>query len=214
MVFINVCVCVCVCVCVRVCVCACMHPVAQSCETLCNPMDYSPSGSPVHGILQKRILERVAISFSKGSSQTRDRSRISCTGRRILHHSCHPNTRRYSHFLHRRRNRKRQASKQKARGCELYEDPSERQASELRAGGKSSGDSKAWPLSPRLCCSGRPELCSISQRHTRDHHRSLMTVELVRHDHHTEADTQPWEASQGKLAHISMSPSPRLLERF
>ena len=177
-------------------------------------MDYSPSGSPVHGILQKRILERVAISFSKGSSQTRDRSRISCTGRRILHHSCHPNTRRYSHFLHRRRNRKRQASKQKARGCELYEDPSERQASELRAGGKSSGDSKAWPLSPRLCCSGRPELCSISQRHTRDHHRSLMTVELVRHDHHTEADTQPWEASQGKLAHISMSPSPRLLERF
>jgi len=43
--------------------------VAQSCPTLCNPMDYSPPGSLVHGILQARVLEWVAISFSRGSSQ-------------------------------------------------------------------------------------------------------------------------------------------------
>ena len=40
--------------------------VAQSCPTLCDPVDYSPSGSSVHGILQARILEWVAISFSRG----------------------------------------------------------------------------------------------------------------------------------------------------
>ena len=45
--------------------------VAQSCPTLCNPMDYSPPGSSVHGILQARILEWVAISFSRGSSEPR-----------------------------------------------------------------------------------------------------------------------------------------------
>ena len=48
-----------------VCVCS----VAQSCLTLCDPMDCSPAGSSVHGILQARILEWVAISFSRGSSQ-------------------------------------------------------------------------------------------------------------------------------------------------
>ena len=41
--------------------------VAQSCLTLCNPMDYSPLGPSVYGILQATILEWVAISFSKGS---------------------------------------------------------------------------------------------------------------------------------------------------
>ena len=40
---------------------------AQSCPTLCDPMDCSPPGSSVHGILQVRILEQVAISFSRGS---------------------------------------------------------------------------------------------------------------------------------------------------
>ena len=40
--------------------------VIQSCLTLCDPMDYSLPGSSVHGILQARILEWVAISFSKG----------------------------------------------------------------------------------------------------------------------------------------------------
>ena len=39
--------------------------VTQSCLTLCNPMDYSPPGSSVHGILLARILERVAMSFSR-----------------------------------------------------------------------------------------------------------------------------------------------------
>ena len=42
--------------------------VTQSCLTLCNPMDCSPPGSSVHGILQARILEWVAISFSRGYS--------------------------------------------------------------------------------------------------------------------------------------------------
>ena len=42
--------------------------VAQSCLTLCNPMDCSLSGSSVHGILQARVLECVAISFSRGFS--------------------------------------------------------------------------------------------------------------------------------------------------
>ena len=49
-------------VCVYVCVCVVL--VAQSCLTLCNSMDCSPPGSPVHGISQARMLERVAISFS------------------------------------------------------------------------------------------------------------------------------------------------------
>ena len=42
--------------------------VAQSCPTLCNPMDCSPPGSSVHGILQARILEYVTISFDRGFS--------------------------------------------------------------------------------------------------------------------------------------------------
>ena len=51
--------------------------VAQSCPTLCDPMDCSLLGSSLHGILQARILELVAISFSRGFSQLRDRTRIS-----------------------------------------------------------------------------------------------------------------------------------------
>ena len=51
---------------------------------LCNPMDCSPSGSSVHGILQARILEWVAISFSRGFSQPKDRTQISrIAGRRF-----------------------------------------------------------------------------------------------------------------------------------
>ena len=46
--------------------------VAQSCLTLCDPMDCNPPGSSVHGILQARILELVVISSSRGSSQPRD----------------------------------------------------------------------------------------------------------------------------------------------
>ena len=58
--------------------------VAQSCLTLCDPMDYSPPGSSVHGILQARVLEWVAISSSRGSSPPRDRTCISCIDRQIL----------------------------------------------------------------------------------------------------------------------------------
>ena len=48
----------------------CMHClVAQSCETLWDPIDCNTPGSSVHGISQTRILEWVAISFSSGSSQ-------------------------------------------------------------------------------------------------------------------------------------------------
>ena len=63
--------------------------VTQSCPALCNPMDYSPPGSSVHGVFQERLLEWVAISFSGGSSRPRDRTCISCTsliGRQILYH--------------------------------------------------------------------------------------------------------------------------------
>ena len=51
--------------------------VTQSCPTLCDFMDYSPPGSSVYGILQARILEWVAIPFSRQSSQHRDSTRVS-----------------------------------------------------------------------------------------------------------------------------------------
>ena len=57
--------------------------VVQSCLTLCNSMDYIPSQSCVHGILQARILEWVAIPFSRGPSQPRDWTHISCTAGRF-----------------------------------------------------------------------------------------------------------------------------------
>ena len=58
--------------------------VAQSCLTLCDPMDCSLPGSSVHGILQARVLEWVAIFFSRGSSRPRERTQVSCIpGRRF-----------------------------------------------------------------------------------------------------------------------------------
>ena len=51
--------------------------VAQSCPTLYDPMDCSPPGSAIHGILQARVLEWVAIPFSRGSSQPRDQTQVS-----------------------------------------------------------------------------------------------------------------------------------------
>ena len=63
-----VCVCLCVCVCVSVCVSLCACSITQSCLTLCGPMDCSLPGSSVHGIFQARILEQLAISYSRGSS--------------------------------------------------------------------------------------------------------------------------------------------------
>ena len=60
---------------------------AQLCLTLCHSTDYSPPDSSVHGIFQARILEWVAISYSRGSSQPRGRtciSFVSCIGRRFF----------------------------------------------------------------------------------------------------------------------------------
>ena len=58
--------------------------VAQSCPTLCDPMDCSLPGSSVHEVFQSRILQWVAISFSRGSSRPRDRTRVShIIGRRF-----------------------------------------------------------------------------------------------------------------------------------
>ena len=58
------------------------------CLILCDRMDCSPSGSSVHGILQAKILEWVAISSSRGSSQPGDQTQVyvSCIGRQILYH--------------------------------------------------------------------------------------------------------------------------------
>ena len=60
--------------------------VLQLYPTLCDPMDWGPPVSSVHGVLQARILEWVAVSFSRGSSHPRDRTRVSCFGRQILYH--------------------------------------------------------------------------------------------------------------------------------
>ena len=58
--------------------------VAQSCLILCDPMDCSLPGSSVHGIFKARVLEWVAISFSRGSSQPRDQTQVSWViGRRF-----------------------------------------------------------------------------------------------------------------------------------
>ena len=58
----------------RLCVCS----VTQLCPTLCNRMDCSPPGSFVRGSSQVRILEWVAISFSRGTSQPGDQTRVYC----------------------------------------------------------------------------------------------------------------------------------------
>ena len=61
--------------------------VALSCHTLCNNMDCSPPGSSVHGILQARILEWVAMPSFRGSSQPRDRTQVSCIADTLLYES-------------------------------------------------------------------------------------------------------------------------------
>ena len=58
--------------------------VAQLCLTLCNPTFCNPSGSTVHGILQARTLQWVAIPFSRGSSTPRDGTQVSCTASRFF----------------------------------------------------------------------------------------------------------------------------------
>ena len=58
--------------------------VAQSRPTLCDPMNCSPPDHSVHGILQARIPEWVAISFSRGSSLLRDQTQVSCIAGRFF----------------------------------------------------------------------------------------------------------------------------------
>ena len=53
------------------------NKLAQSCPTLCDPMDCSLSGTSVHGIFQARVLEWIATALSKGSSRSKDRTRVS-----------------------------------------------------------------------------------------------------------------------------------------
>ena len=75
--------------CVCVYVCGSVHMHTQFCPTLCNPIDCSPLGSSVHWIFQAGILEWVAISYSRWSSQPRDQTLFSCVcciGRQILYH--------------------------------------------------------------------------------------------------------------------------------
>ena len=72
--------------------CVILSVCVQSCPSLCDLMDCSPPGSSVHGIFQVGILEQVDISCSRGSSQHRDRTHVSCVsciGRRILYQLCH-----------------------------------------------------------------------------------------------------------------------------
>ena len=57
--------------------------VAKSCPTLCDPMDCSLPDSSVHGILQARILDWVAISSSRGSSRSRNRTQVHCIAGRL-----------------------------------------------------------------------------------------------------------------------------------
>ena len=66
-----------------------IHTYILSHVWLCSSMDCSLPGSSVHGILQARILEWVAISFTRGSSWPRDRTCVSCIGRQILYHLSH-----------------------------------------------------------------------------------------------------------------------------
>ena len=63
-------------------ICCCL--VAKLCPALCNPMDYSPPDSSVHGILQARILEWIAIPFSRGSSRPRDQNPVSPIAGRLF----------------------------------------------------------------------------------------------------------------------------------
>ena len=62
-----------------------MRAQSLRCVLLSDSLD-SPDSFSVHGIFQAKVLEWVAISFSRGSSQPRDRTRVSCIGRWILYH--------------------------------------------------------------------------------------------------------------------------------
>ena len=78
--------------------CSIYCPITESCSTLCEPMDCSLPGSTTHGIFQARILEWVAIFFSRGSSQSRDWTQVSCTAG-TLYPLSHQGSLNLFHFL-------------------------------------------------------------------------------------------------------------------
>ena len=67
-----------ICIYIYICTYAVLCLVALLCPTLCDPLDCSPPGSSVHGILQARILEWIAMPSSRGFSQPRDLTCVSC----------------------------------------------------------------------------------------------------------------------------------------
>ena len=80
--------------------CVCAYTKLLRCFShiqLRDPMDCSPPGSSVHGILQARILKWVAMPFFRGSSQPRDQSQVSCTAGKFL--TLHLSGGRFLHFL-------------------------------------------------------------------------------------------------------------------
>ena len=64
--------------------CCAVGLVTQSCLTLCDPMDCSPSGSSVHGDSPGKNTGVVAMPSSRGSSQARDRTQVSCVASRFF----------------------------------------------------------------------------------------------------------------------------------
>ena len=84
-------------------VCVCMR--AELCQTLCDSMNCRPLDSSVHGNFQARIREWVAISYARGSSGSRNWTRVSCVswiGRQILYHcttwEAHVYTQTHTHY--------------------------------------------------------------------------------------------------------------------
>ena len=81
--------CTLVCYQLYMCICICVHlhtrtKSLQSWMTFCDPVDCSPPGPSVHGVLQARILEWIAISSSRGPSQLKDRTHVSCVGKHLF----------------------------------------------------------------------------------------------------------------------------------
>ena len=74
---------------------------ARSCPTLCDPMDCRLPGSSARWILQARILEGLAIPFSRGSSWPSDQTCVSCMARQVLYHVCWVSSKSGIHRLHR-----------------------------------------------------------------------------------------------------------------
>ena len=74
---------------VHVSICESESAVTQSCPALCDTINCSLRDFSVHGIFQARVLEWVAISFSRGSSWLRDQTRVSCIVGRCFYHPSH-----------------------------------------------------------------------------------------------------------------------------